>query len=268
MELLKHIQRYFVGEAKLSGKFDIIRIDLCASEQYKSMVLAGQRPEVVLEIASRAIAFWTYQTHQEKMYQEHIGCKAKERSQQLEQYYGQLLTKVQAEHNTLTSQLKASKTEVEQLKTRYNEVQEKMMERNRQYQKLQTMYEALRRKCITPHSFDQSEGQLTHSNTPRQQFGMPLTSIKDVMRAPTSAAQLSPYGLVSPSLPQHRNPQHIITPNVPSPYGVSPRTAQREYLAMSVSPMSIGDHARAGISSAQRTMHPSRFIISPPTDRR
>lgn len=28
---------------------------------YLQMVLAGQRPEVIQEIASRAIAFWTYQ---------------------------------------------------------------------------------------------------------------------------------------------------------------------------------------------------------------
>ncbi|XP_077865951.1 E3 ubiquitin-protein ligase CCNB1IP1-like, partial [Saccoglossus kowalevskii] len=48
-------------ETSLSGKFDIVRIDLNPIEQYKSMVLAGQRPEVVMEIASRALAFWSYQ---------------------------------------------------------------------------------------------------------------------------------------------------------------------------------------------------------------
>lgn len=45
----------------LSGKLDIVRTELSPSEEYKAMVLAGLRPEVVLDISSRALAFWTYQ---------------------------------------------------------------------------------------------------------------------------------------------------------------------------------------------------------------
>lgn len=46
----------------LSGKLDIVRTELSPSEEYKAMVLAGLRPEIVLDISSRALAFWTYQT--------------------------------------------------------------------------------------------------------------------------------------------------------------------------------------------------------------
>lgn len=45
----------------LSGKLDIVRTELSPSEEYKAMVLAGLRPEIVLDISSRALAFWTYQ---------------------------------------------------------------------------------------------------------------------------------------------------------------------------------------------------------------
>ncbi|KAF6350940.1 cyclin B1 interacting protein 1 [Rhinolophus ferrumequinum] len=45
----------------LSGKLDIVRTELNPSEEYKAMVLAGLRPEIVLDISSRALAFWTYQ---------------------------------------------------------------------------------------------------------------------------------------------------------------------------------------------------------------
>lgn len=45
----------------LSGKLDIVRTELAPSEEYKAMVLAGLRPEIVLDISARALAFWTYQ---------------------------------------------------------------------------------------------------------------------------------------------------------------------------------------------------------------
>ncbi|XP_075884464.1 E3 ubiquitin-protein ligase CCNB1IP1 isoform X2 [Nelusetta ayraudi] len=79
----------------LSGKLDIIRTELSPSEDYKAMVLAGLRPDIVLDISARALAFWTYQM-------------------------------------------------MEDYKRKYSEVSERLMERNRQYQKLQGLYDSLR----------------------------------------------------------------------------------------------------------------------------
>lgn len=45
----------------LSGKLDILRMELSPSEEYKAMVLTGLRPDIVLDISSRALAFWSYQ---------------------------------------------------------------------------------------------------------------------------------------------------------------------------------------------------------------
>uniref|UniRef100_A0A665V724 Cyclin B1 interacting protein 1 n=1 Tax=Echeneis naucrates TaxID=173247 RepID=A0A665V724_ECHNA len=45
----------------LSGKLDIVRTELSPSEEYKAMVLAGLRPDIVLDISARALAFWSYQ---------------------------------------------------------------------------------------------------------------------------------------------------------------------------------------------------------------
>lgn len=53
----------------LAGKLDIVRIDVNPSECYKTMVLTGQRPGVIIDICSRAMAFWTYQNHQEHLFQ-------------------------------------------------------------------------------------------------------------------------------------------------------------------------------------------------------
>ncbi|XP_064616518.1 E3 ubiquitin-protein ligase CCNB1IP1-like isoform X2 [Liolophura sinensis] len=146
-------------ESNLSGKFDIVRIDLQPSEQYKSMVLAGQKPEVVMEVCTRALSFWTYQAHQERTYQEFLASKAKEKVVQLEQYYEQIIGRTQTELNTLKTQLLGVKKDLDSTKKKYNEVSEKLMERSRQYQKLQSLYDGLRRKSITHSTFETDGGQ-------------------------------------------------------------------------------------------------------------
>ncbi len=57
------LNKYYVctGGTNLAGKFDIVRIDSSPAEQYKSMVLAGLKPETIIEVCSRAISFWVYQ---------------------------------------------------------------------------------------------------------------------------------------------------------------------------------------------------------------
>ncbi|EDO33309.1 predicted protein, partial [Nematostella vectensis] len=124
-------------DTNLSGKLDVIRVDLQPVEQYKSMVLAGQRPEVIMEVSSRALAFWTYQTHQERTYQEYVATKSKEKITQMEQYYEQVIAKTNSEISLLKNQISDKIKELEDLKKRHNEVLEKLMDKSRQYLKLQ-----------------------------------------------------------------------------------------------------------------------------------
>ncbi|GFU05795.1 e3 ubiquitin-protein ligase CCNB1IP1 [Nephila pilipes] len=134
-------------DTALSGKYDIVKVDLNPTEQYKSMVLAGQRPEVIFEICSRAISFWTYQVHQEIMFQEYVSTKVKERSYQLEKYYENIFQKTRNE-------LDRTRNELETSKKKNAELSEKLKERIRQHEKLQYLYEALRRKFISPSFFE------------------------------------------------------------------------------------------------------------------
>ncbi|XP_078325974.1 E3 ubiquitin-protein ligase CCNB1IP1-like isoform X2 [Crassostrea virginica] len=150
----KESRNICMGSTDLSDKLDIIRIEVSPSEKYKSMVLAGKRPEIIMEICSRAMSFWSYQIHQERVYQEYIGSKAKERAAQLEQYYEQVISRTSAELNSLKSQLTATKKDLENFKKKYHDASEKVADKYRQYQKLQSMYDALKRKCITPSTFE------------------------------------------------------------------------------------------------------------------
>ncbi|RSH91973.1 hypothetical protein EHS25_009344 [Saitozyma podzolica] len=47
---------------------DIVMSSLAPTTEYKASILAGLTPSVILEIAARAMSFWTYQTSQENAY--------------------------------------------------------------------------------------------------------------------------------------------------------------------------------------------------------
>lgn len=64
----------------LSGKLDIVRTELSPSEDYKAMVLAGLRPDMVLDISARALAFWSYQVECPSVSTIHMWDIAKPRS--------------------------------------------------------------------------------------------------------------------------------------------------------------------------------------------
>ncbi|XP_069796984.1 E3 ubiquitin-protein ligase CCNB1IP1 isoform X2 [Narcine bancroftii] len=132
----------------LAGKLDIVRTELSPSEEYKAMVLAGLRPELVLDIASRALAFWTYQIHQERMYQEYTYSRAEGRLKQMEKMYTQQIQGKDLEVSNSRSEVNALKKLLDEYKKKYSEMAEKLMERNRQYQRLQGLYDSLRLRSI------------------------------------------------------------------------------------------------------------------------
>ncbi|RGB23759.1 hypothetical protein C1646_609127, partial [Rhizophagus diaphanus] len=71
-------------ETSLTENDDIVFTDLNPSEDYKSSVLSGLRPDLVVEICSRALSFWTYQTTQEACFQEMLYKNLEEKYTQLE----------------------------------------------------------------------------------------------------------------------------------------------------------------------------------------
>ncbi|XP_019855434.1 PREDICTED: E3 ubiquitin-protein ligase CCNB1IP1-like [Amphimedon queenslandica] len=144
-------------ETQLPGNHDITRVDLQPPEEYKSMVLAGLRPEIIMEIAARGLSFWSYQSHQEKLYHEYCSSKAKEKLQQNESYYEQMMSRTQAELTAVKAQAEALRKELDATKLKYNESSEKLMDKGRQYQKLQTLYDSLRRRTLTLNKFDETD---------------------------------------------------------------------------------------------------------------
>ncbi|XP_072005751.1 E3 ubiquitin-protein ligase CCNB1IP1 isoform X1 [Engystomops pustulosus] len=132
----------------LSSKMDIARTELNPSEENKAMMLAGLRPEIVLDICSRALAFWTYQVYQERLYQEYNYSQAEGHLKQMEKLYTQQVQSKESELLAMKGEVNSLKKILEEYKRKYSDLSEKLMERNRQYTKLQGMYDGLRLRNI------------------------------------------------------------------------------------------------------------------------
>uniref|UniRef100_A0A671P9Y3 E3 ubiquitin-protein ligase CCNB1IP1-like n=1 Tax=Sinocyclocheilus anshuiensis TaxID=1608454 RepID=A0A671P9Y3_9TELE len=120
----------------LSGKLDVFRTELAPSEQYKAMVLVGLQPETVLEISHKAL-----DVNQERMLMEYNLSRA---GGQMEKCMIQQSQSKELELNALRGEIASLKKVLEEYKRKYNEVLERLNERNGQYQKLQGLLDSLR----------------------------------------------------------------------------------------------------------------------------
>ncbi|KAL8622799.1 hypothetical protein ACOMHN_026920 [Nucella lapillus] len=170
---------FCLGDTTLPSKYDIVRLDLRPTEQFKAVALCGFKPEIIMEICTRAIAFWNYQCHQERIYQEHLATKSREKTTQLEQYYEHVVNRLQAELTSLKSQITSTKKKLDQYENKCREINSKLTEKTRQHIKLQGLYEALRRRCVTPASFNSAAMDRADLRDPNPQTFMMNLSSRD-----------------------------------------------------------------------------------------
>ncbi|XP_063769993.1 E3 ubiquitin-protein ligase CCNB1IP1 [Pseudophryne corroboree] len=150
----------------LSSKLDVVRTELSPSEEHKAMMLAGLRPEIILDICSRALTFWTYQVYQERLYQEYTYSKAEGHLKQVEKLYAHQVQSKDSELVAMKEEVNSLKKVLEEYKRKYSELSEKLMERNRQYHKLQGMYDGLRLRNIA-----MANRETNGERAPHDQFG-------------------------------------------------------------------------------------------------
>ncbi|KAF7664276.1 hypothetical protein LDENG_00182910 [Lucifuga dentata] len=164
----------------LSGKLDIVRTELSPSEEYKAMVLAGLRPDIVLDISARSLAFWSYQVYQERLYQEYSLSRAEAQVKQMEKVLTQQNQSRELELTAMRGELTSLKKMMEEYKRKYSEVSERLMERNRQYQKLHGLYDSLRLRNMAGCVGDRG----THTQPRHHDFNMGMAQQATPQRSP------------------------------------------------------------------------------------
>ncbi|RIB08732.1 hypothetical protein C2G38_1982405 [Gigaspora rosea] len=124
-------------ETSLTENDDIVFADLNPSEDYKSSALSGLRPDTIMEICSRALSFWTYQTTQENCFQEMLYRGLEDKYSELEKQVQVLIRDSESEVTTLRAKVQALQKDMELEKRKTHDLKEQLQEKGGQLSKLQ-----------------------------------------------------------------------------------------------------------------------------------
>ncbi|KAL2911239.1 hypothetical protein HK105_209295 [Polyrhizophydium stewartii] len=162
-----------------SASDDIVVAELMPTEDYKSSVIAGLRPEIVIEIAGRALSFWSYQVTQEAAYQALVLKDLDEQCARLERQLQSLAREANQEIAALQERLAASTKSHEMERRRHHELAEQFSEKSRQFQRLQALYDKLKRKALVSQSTASGGLHLSQPDSSQTTPAEPLASAVD-----------------------------------------------------------------------------------------
>ena len=144
-----------------------------------------------MEMAARALAFYSYQKQNEIAYLSFLNRKAQQRMQQLEKGFDSRLLEANRAIGILNTQIKNLKEELESGKQDYKDLEEKFTEKTKQKRKLEELFDALKQKY---EAFTRSRH--AHNYSPTTQFPSPSRSLTPLGITPSS----------SPFIPSQRAP--------------------------------------------------------------
>ncbi|KAG8361853.1 hypothetical protein FVEN_g518 [Fusarium venenatum] len=134
-------------ESQITKPDDAVITNLNPSEDYKTSVLSGLSPNVIMECAGRALSFWAYQTTQNICYQQHLYRTLTEKYSSL----GIRLEKTVSDANTeiegLHHKMSGLVAEQESLRRKHEEVSQAYKEKSHKVLQLQELYDKVKRRA-------------------------------------------------------------------------------------------------------------------------
>ncbi|KAJ3734383.1 hypothetical protein DFJ43DRAFT_993030 [Lentinula guzmanii] len=106
------------------------------SNDYKTSVLSGLTPSIILEICSRSIAFWQYQIHQENSFQQAVLRNLNDKNSQLQKQLDNVVREANGEIALLNNKATDLERDLEVERRKVRDLQEATREREKEYQKL------------------------------------------------------------------------------------------------------------------------------------
>ncbi|PWN20184.1 hypothetical protein BCV69DRAFT_201803 [Microstroma glucosiphilum] len=111
---------------------DVVLSSLNPSVDYRTSVLAGLAPDVIIDIAGRSLGFWTYQQSQEKI----LFAAVTERNTLLEKRIQSILVEANGEINLLQQKLANFDKDLSGERRRSRELQEALRAATKDYERL------------------------------------------------------------------------------------------------------------------------------------
>lgn len=135
-------------ETSLTEPDDVVVCSLHPSNDYKTSVLSGLNPTIVLEICSRAMSFWQYQVHQEQSFQHAVYRNVNEKNAQLQKQLDNVIREANGEISLLNNKIADIERDLELERRKMAGLQDSIKERDKEYQKLKTHYDKIKRKAL------------------------------------------------------------------------------------------------------------------------
>ncbi|KAI9063378.1 hypothetical protein FKP32DRAFT_1572013 [Trametes sanguinea] len=123
-------------ETSLTEPDDVVVCSLHPSNDYKTSVLSGLNPAIILEICSRALSFWQYQVHQEHSFQQALYRNVNEKNAQMEKRLENVIREANGEISLLTNKLSDLERDLEAERRKAATLQDSLKESEKEYHKL------------------------------------------------------------------------------------------------------------------------------------
>ncbi|KAL9107403.1 MAG: hypothetical protein Q9227_007687 [Pyrenula ochraceoflavens] len=137
-----------MAHATLPNPDDAVTTVLRPTEDYKTSVLSGLDPAVIMECASRGLAFWTYQASQEVFYQEWLGKSLTEKYGSLSHKMDKIIEEANSEISSLQTKISNLQLDQSTLVNKNRELYQMYTEKNKKHQQTQQLYDTLKRKIL------------------------------------------------------------------------------------------------------------------------
>ncbi|KAI0442117.1 hypothetical protein F4803DRAFT_562559 [Xylaria telfairii] len=235
----------------LTNPDDAVVTNLKLSEDYKTSVLSGLSPNVIIDCASRALSFWAYQVTQEIIFQQHMSKTLTEKYSSLNVHLDKVVNEANAEISNCHNKLKGTELERDEFRRKYEELLQTCKEKNRKLLQTQELYDKLKRKAMLGQVQDAAEDAVestlqaplaNNKEVGPQEF--PYFQSRDTLYGrPASYLHGKQHGTGTYSHPQANIPSHI--GNWPRTFG-----AQADIpLTPSTHRLRVGDPTSIGLST-------------------
>ncbi|KAL5588693.1 hypothetical protein FOBRF1_015221 [Fusarium oxysporum] len=133
--------------SQLTNPDDAVITNLNPSEDYKTSVLSGLSPNVIMECAGRALSFWAYQTTQDIYYQQYLYKTLTDKYSNLSVRLEKTVNEANSEIEGLHHKLSSLAAEQDALRRKNGEISRAYKDKSRKVLQLQELYDKVKRKA-------------------------------------------------------------------------------------------------------------------------
>ncbi|KAL1622562.1 hypothetical protein SLS56_008740 [Neofusicoccum ribis] len=135
-------------DTPLSNPDDAVETRLDPTEDYKTSVLSGLGPTIIMECAGRALAFYSYQTTQEIMYQEYLARSLTEKYTMLNVQMDKVVHDANSEIANLREKLQTAQQEQKRLEDEMHKMADAYKEKAKTQAHLHKVYTQLKAQVL------------------------------------------------------------------------------------------------------------------------